>query len=95
MKKINIAITKAKIISYSVDLNDDTPDVTATIGLFTGADKQISTFSLSTKSWHEAQFEIPFEMINPIKEIAQELETILIRECSSAIGLLSEKVQQR
>ena len=91
MKKIDISITKAKIISYNVELNDDLPEVTATIGLFTETDKQISTFSLSTKTFYSQSFELPIEMIEPIKNIAQELETVLTRKCSSAMGLLESK----
>jgi hypothetical protein len=89
MKKIDIQINQAKIISYKVAFKDkDLPDVTATIGLFAGG-KQISTFDLSTESWQDKVFELPTGIIEPIKNIASELETILIRECSSAIGQLS------
>lgn len=88
MKTIDIQINQAKIIGYDVCFNEDgLPDLTATIGLFSG-NKQISTFSLSTKSWNDKVFELPVTVINPIKKIAEELETILIRECSSALGQL-------
>jgi len=51
MKKIDIRIDKAKILSYEVELKDNLPSITATIGLFS-ADKQISTFSLRTEEYY-------------------------------------------
>ena len=88
LKKIDIQINQAKIISYEVEFSEDNvPDVTARIGLMAGS-KQISTFALSTKTWQDKTFELPISVINPIKKIAEELETILIRECSSALGQL-------
>ena len=87
MKKIDIHINQARIISYQVELDDKEPKVTARIGLFAG-NKQISTFALSTETWQDKTFELPVETIKPILEIAKKLETILIRECSSSIGAL-------
>jgi len=87
MKKIDIQINQAKILSYSVELKENQPSVTATIGLFAG-EKKISSFSLSTETWQDITFELPTSVIKPILKIAEELETILIRECSSAIGAL-------
>ncbi len=89
MKKIDIQINQAKLLSYSVEMTDDNPEVTATIGLFSG-EKQISTFSLSTKSWQDVSFDLPISMIGPIKELASEIEIILIRQCSAAMGALGE-----
>jgi hypothetical protein len=87
VKKIDILINQAKILSYSVELNEDRPEVTAVIGLF-AAGKKISTFSLSTENWHDKKFELPSGVIEPILKIAEELESILVRECSATIGLL-------
>ena len=86
MNKINIEINNAKLLSYQVDLNDDMPEISATIGLYSG-EKQISTFSLRTQKYYgnSLQFEIPFELIIPIKEIAQQLENILTRECNKQL----------
>lgn len=86
MKEINININKAKIMSFSVELVEDMPEVSATIGLFSG-DKKISTFSLRTQSYYSEsiQFEIPTSMINPIIKIAEELETILIIEANKSL----------
>ena len=88
MKKISIEVNQAKIISYSVDLNEDKPEILASIGLFSSG-KQISTFNLTTKDYYGGiQFKLPFEIIDPIIKISQELETILIRECSKVFGSL-------
>lgn len=89
MKKINIQINQAKIMSYEVTLNDEKPEVSATIGLFSG-NKKISSFTLTTQNYYSnsIQFELPYELIKPIMDIANDLETILTRSCSSAIGEL-------
>jgi hypothetical protein len=90
MKKINIEINQAKILAYEIKLNDDRPEVCATIGLFAN-DKQITTFTLRTEDYYgnSVQFELPFELISPIKEIAKELETILIREANKSLKQLT------
>lgn len=87
MKKIDIQINRAEILSYEVSLKDTEVDVSATIGLFAGKNK-ISTFTLGTKSWDDKNFDLPIQLVEPIREIAQELENILIKECSSALGEL-------
>jgi len=88
MKKIDIQITKAKITEFVVQLHDDMPDVTANITLYTENDKKISTFGLSTKSWEDRCFDLPVEMIPDIKNIANRLEGILIRECKKQLMML-------
>jgi hypothetical protein len=88
MRKIDISINQAKLLSFDISFNEEElPDVTATIALLSG-NKQISTFSLSTKSWQDKVFELPITMIQPIKDIAKDLEVILIRECSASLGQL-------
>ena len=91
MRKIDISITKAKLNNFSIDIGDeDKIDINATIGLYTSGGKKITSFSISTESWRdESRFELPIEMINPIMEIARDLEVIVTRNCSSAIGELS------
>lgn len=75
MKTIDIQINNAKILSYSVEMREDsTPSITANIGLFSGV-KQISTFSLSTQDWRTGlTFTLPADMIDPIVNIAKQLE---------------------
>lgn len=87
MKQININIDNAKILSYNVELKKDLPEVSATIGLFAGK-KQISTFSLSSGYEYNntVKFELPYELIQPIKDIANQLETILIQNANSQLG---------
>lgn len=89
MKKIDIQINQAKIKSFEVTFNEDEKlDVSARIGLFAGS-KEISSFTLSTQSWQGKEFELPLSVIRPINKIAEDLETILIRECSNALGQLT------
>lgn len=87
MRTIDIEINQAKLKSYSVQLNDDTPIVHATIGLYSGS-KKISDFSISTNSWHNVKFDLPPSMVAPIVAIANELEKIVTRECTTALGQL-------
>ena len=90
MKTIKIEVNQAKIVSYSVALADEKPSVTATIALLCGH-KEISTFSLSTKSWNDVTFDLPPEMIGPIVKIAEQLEAILVRECTTTLGQIAYK----
>ena len=87
MKKIKIEINQAKILSYEIDMDEKYPEVSATIGLYAG-EKLISKFTLSTKSWQEVKFDLPIKLIEPIKELANNLETILILKCSQSMGEL-------
>ena len=82
MKKIEIKINEAKILSFEVKLKDEMPDVCATIGLFAG-DKQISSFSLRTESYYgdSVKFDLPLSFISPIKELAEKFEEVLANEC--------------
>lgn len=88
MKKIDIQINQAKIKSFEVELGEEKLDITARIGLYAG-NKEISSFSLSTHTWQDKSFELPLSIIKPVNKIAEDLETILIRECSSALGQLT------
>lgn len=89
MKEIDININKAKILSYNVELCDEMPRVSATIGLYSG-EKQVSTFSLRTESYYSNSivFEVPSGMIPPILKIADELEAILAKTCVATMGQL-------
>ena len=91
MKTIDIQINQAKISSFQVNLNDDgqTPDVNASIALLSGT-KQISTFGLHTQQYYSGgiRFELPPDMIEPIVQIAKELEVVLARECNKQLKQL-------
>lgn len=83
MKAIKINITKAVIESFSVELEDEKPEVSITIGLYTDGGKKIAGYSISTSSWNEAsKFELPVGIIPPILEIMRELEAIATRHCN-------------
>ena len=89
MKKIDIQINQAKLLSYLVELNEDKPEVSANIGLYAG-EKKISSFSLRTQTYYAESvvFEIPLELMITIKETAKELESILMRECNKQLKQL-------
>ena len=91
MKTIDIQINQAKIESFGVTLNSDgrVPDVNATIALLSGT-KQISTFSLHTQKYYSSgvPFDLPVNMIEPIVDIAKQLEVILVAECNRQLKQL-------
>lgn len=90
MKTIDIQINQAKILSYSVTLEDDrAPEVSASIGLFSGQ-KKISSFALRTQTWSSEgmTFELPPDMVEPIVNISKQLELILVRECNKQLKRL-------
>jgi len=85
MKKINIEITKAQIVSFSVELKKDKPEVTATIGLFTTGGKQITSYSIMTNHWEKEQtFDLPPELISPILGIMETLEKVIVKKCKDS-----------
>jgi hypothetical protein len=92
MKAIDIQINQAKILSYSVELNKDKPEVSAIIGLFSG-NKKISSFGLRTQTYYGEGicFELPADMIDPIVDISKQLEIILVRECNKQLKRLPAK----
>ena len=88
MKKIDININHAKLLSFSAMVGDETVDVSATLGLFSG-EKKISDFTITTQEYYSGvKFDLPIGMIEPIMTMAKQLEIIVIRECNSAMAEL-------
>lgn len=82
MKRLDIQITKAALKSFSVDLKEGKPEVSATIALLTEGGKQITEYSISTDSWQkDNQFDLPLECISPIVIMARQLEYIVTKHC--------------
>ena len=82
MQSIDIQINKAVIESFSVELSDEIPKVSITIGLFTENGQKITTYSISTDNWNENnKFDLPMGMIKPILEIMKQLEVEATRHC--------------
>jgi hypothetical protein len=83
MRKININITHAHIVSFAVKLNEDKPEVEATIALLTDKGQTITTYSIATDSWREDnKFDLPVGVIAPIMALLGELEIIATRHCN-------------
>lgn len=83
MRKININITKAQIERFTITLNDERPEVNATISLTTEGGQKIAEYSISTNAWQdENKFELPPEMIFPIRGMMDELERVVIAHCN-------------
>ncbi len=82
MKKIDIQITKAALKSFSVELHDKKPVVSASIALLTEGGKVVTDYSISTDSWQdENKFDLPIECIAPIVELARKLEAVVTKHC--------------
>jgi len=94
MRTIDIQINQAKILSFNVDLEDEKPQVSATVGLYSGT-RQISSFTLRTQSYfgNNIKFTLPIDMIEPIVDIAKQLEIILVRECNKQLKRLPEVIE--
>lgn len=82
MKKLDIQITKAVLKSFSVELEDKKPVVSASIALLTDSGRNITDYTISTASWKkENEFELPIECIAPIIALAKALETVVTQHC--------------
>lgn len=83
MKQLNINITKAKLKSYTVELKEGKPVVSATIDLLTEGGMEVTTYTVSTESWYsdKNKFELPLAAIAPIIKLAQVLEDTVVDKC--------------
>lgn len=92
MRQIDINITKAQIISFSVELKEQRPEVSATIGLFTESGKQITSYQIMTNHWTDTfRFELPIQMVEPILKIMKQLEDVVVDHCKHQQKLLGEE----
>lgn len=94
MKKLDISISKAQLMRFVVSFSEDMrPSVSATIALLTEENKHVADFDISTLSWQEDhKFEMPLEMINPIKKIASALEHVIIEHLRVGQLALPERI---
>lgn len=82
MKQLNINITKAQLKSYTVELKDGKPEVSATIELYTSGGMAVTTYTVATDSWNDkSKFELPMNAIMPIVELAKALEAVTVQKC--------------
>lgn len=82
MKKLDIAITKAVLQSYTVELKEGKPTISATIELMTEGGMAVTTYRVATDAWEKKdQFELPLSAIPPIVELAEILEGVVVRHC--------------
>lgn len=101
MKHIDINLSSARLESFSVDLNADVPEITATIGLLTPGLNKIATFCVSTKAYYsdDTRFDMPLQLIEPIKYIGNELERILaamvMRTCKQLTAPVRKKGKKK
>lgn len=83
MRKLGIHISQAKLLSYTVELKEDKPEVSATIGLYTAGGKLITSYSIRTDSWYpeDKRFDLPISALSPIVGVASELERVVVKHC--------------
>lgn len=82
MKKLDINITQATLKSYTVELKEGKPEVSATIELLTAGGMAVTTYTVATDSWQDKnKFELPMQAIMPIIELAKVLETVTVEKC--------------
>lgn len=92
MKKLDVAITKAQLIGFTVGLNTEGGlDVDATITLLTAQGRTVTNHTIGTKSWgDENKFELPLDAIQPIKDIAKALEGVVVKKYQERYLALAE-----
>lgn len=91
MKQLNINITKAQLKSYTVELKDGKPEVSATIELYTEGGMAVTTYTVATDSWNDKnKFDLPIAAIAPIIDLAKALESVTVNKCrDSQLALTS------
>jgi hypothetical protein len=95
MKKLNINITKAQLVSFEVKLEDSKPEVSVTIALLNDGGKVITTYTIYTHSWHDQKFKLPIEAMPLIGDIARILEGVAVRHCQDGqLALAAPGVSQ-
>lgn len=94
MKKLDINITQATLKSYTVELKEGKPEVSATIQLLTAGGMEVTTYTVSTDAWNDKnKFELPIAAILPIVELAKILETTTVEKCRDSQLALSAGVE--
>lgn len=84
MKKLNIEITQAKLISFGVQLKEDKPVVSATISLMTAGGKEITDYTIYSQYYNQdQQFDLPMTAIAPIRKIMDILEAAVVKHCNN------------
>lgn len=81
MKKLDIAITKAQLKSFSVDTDDGKPVVSITLALMTEGGKQITTYTIDTHDWRKDPLDLPIAALPLIGDLARMLEGAAVRHC--------------
>lgn len=84
MKKLDIAITKAQLMSFEVTVDDGKPVVSVTLSLMTEGGKKITHYSIDNRDWRENPLEIPVSVLPLIGDLARALEGSAVRNCKDS-----------
>lgn len=89
MKKLNISITKAKLVRFTIEAKDNKPEVSVTLALQTEGGKTITTYTAETDAWQDKdKLELPIEAMPLIGDLARLLEAIAVRHCQDGQSAL-------
>lgn len=91
MKKISISITNAKIESFSVNIENNEPYISATVGLYTENEKKISTFSVTNRKYYGEEITFPIEIYDWLYKMLDVIEQTVTLHAQSKICLLPDK----
>lgn len=82
MKKLDVAITRAQLVGFTVGLNEEGGiDVDVTITLLTAHGRKVTNHTIGTNSWQEEnKFELPFAAIPMIQSVAKSLEEVVVQK---------------
>lgn len=85
MKKLDINITKAELVSFSVTAKKGEPEVSATIALMTEGGKTITTYNVTTHPWNDKdKLDIPVSALPLIGQLAVIIEEQAVKQCRDA-----------
>ena len=96
MKKLEISITKAQLVSFGVNLDEEgLPVVGATVSLLTEGGKQMTTYTISTGAWtNKDKFDLPASAIQPIVDLSRILESVVVKHCRDSQKALPAKMPE-
>lgn len=90
-RPLNININQARISKFMVTFEKELPQVNVWIDLLAPNGSKIAEYSLATNSWNDkTKFDLPFDLVPPINDIANVLERIVTLHCQATTLQLPE-----
>jgi len=90
MKNISININSAKIENLYISFSDeDTPYISARIGLFAENGKRVSSFEVARNNG-DVDSPFPHKIFKTVMKISEIIEEVATKECNKELNLLPE-----